>query len=356
MNFVPLPSGSSAMPEHPVTVASATLEPAINNNDRGLLFYPVSIENLDQQGTNLYASIGAIKNIVDSRTRVPHLILHITDAIYAFNYMIEDPQLTSEDARARAIAKGAQWVQQNYTIWANEFHQFMPIVMYWRQWDDKHGDEYCQVLKQLTDMCTPAHPTFNKAFYDKVHEDSESYISRHLQLSDDADVAEVKRIRELSEQFVVHECTGYVLIGRHLIGDYLEALKTQEPLMEQTLRQTGSFERIYRLYPNGGELKSIKWLRANPEIVTGVQKTKTVSINIKEQPLAKDHAFRPLHSVQLPNGHKTSGRNGKINPGPTKAVGGHKYHIDFPVRSYDRPRHHRAAGLGAASLAALKAS
>ena len=343
MNY--MPADKELPDQDPVTVASAVIRPSIGN--RGLLFYPVSMGNPSHQGSKLYASLGAIKDIKHPDTGLPNLVIHITDAIYAFNYMIRDPSLTYEAARTMAATNGRNWVNENLTIINGELG-FLPIVMYWRQWEDIRGTEYRDVLKQLTDMCNPKSPKYSPAFYKKVQEDSEGYIARHTGLSNTGVPEEAKRVRELSEQFVVHECAGYVLIGRHVIEDYLSALANKEPRIEQRIRDTGGLsDGIIRLYPGGGELKAIKWLKSNPPI-RGAEKVRTVSIVITSNAVSENATLQPLHMARL-------GERGAAIKTETAGARERKHHGEFANDSH-RPSNQRYAGLNKAFLAGLKAS
>src|ERR1700679_2187208 len=104
-----------------MTIASVKL-----TKNRGLMFYAVSLLNPLHSHNNLHASMKAIKHIIHPETKRPNIVIHVTDSIYAFNFMTENPELTYEDARTMARAIGQEWVSRNLRGIANQL-DVMPV-------------------------------------------------------------------------------------------------------------------------------------------------------------------------------------------------------------------------------------
>src|SRR5262249_38089179 len=105
----------------------------------------------------------------------------------------------------------------------------------------------------------------------------------------------------LSKQFVLHECAGYILIGRHVIADYMAVLDNSEPLAvlaAKTVRERGGLsDGIIRLYP-GGHLKSIDWLQKS-SVVRGAEKISSAKIELTQHITSNALAMRPMHHIKM---------------------------------------------------------
>jgi hypothetical protein len=276
-------------------IASASVNLARN---RGLKFYAVSLFNPLHRDANLYASMKAIVSVLQAEAEIPNFAVHITDAIYAFNFMIDNPRLSYDEAKALAREAGNEWANAHMTQVINLL-DFQPVVFNWSHWQDKRNEEYTAVLVQLQDLQSSTNETF-RAFRIAADADVERFVSlsinRRQLKAIETDSTERERIRSLCMQFVLHEAAGYTLIGRHIVDDYMRIVRDTQPRLAAIIESDGGLtDGAFRLYP-GGQLKCIEWLQRNgkklPESLRGAEGISPVKIHLTHSPASNEDVFK----------------------------------------------------------------
>lgn len=310
------------------TLVSASLK--LDREHRGLMFYAVSLLNPLHRNANLDAAMTAIKHFVHPETHMPNLVIHITDGIYAFNFMIENPALDYAAAKVKARALGNEWAGNHMTRITDEIG-FQPVVFNWSQWQDKRPEEYAEVLEELRDLQAREDCEFRRAFESDVERFVERAIGRRRAEGHDTGETERARVRSFSMLFVLHEATGYILIGRHIVADYLEVVRTTYPDLSTVLEDLGGLpDGAFRLYP-GGQLACIEWLQRNrdklPRTLWGAEGVRPIRIDLETVTTSNHNAFRPFAEIfrkdkfqRAGASHGPSGSKPPLAPGRVNSV------------------------------------
>jgi hypothetical protein len=235
----------------------------------------------------------------------PNIVIHVTDSIYAFNFMTENPDLTYQDARVMARAAGLDWVNGNLTD-ILLLLDFIPAIFHWDQWDEKHGEEYVEVLAQLTELQSGDKENLPE-FRSAVEVDVDRFVTHTMEKRAANDVEtdspERDRIRRNSLQLVLHENAGYILIGRHIIRDYMDVLRENQPDYATVIEAHGGLmDGAFRIYP-GGQLKSIEWLQKNrrklPQSLWGAERVTPIKIEFRHIETSNENAFRTAEEIEF---------------------------------------------------------
>ena len=302
-------------PTYIYTIASIKL-----SKTRGLMFYAVSLLNPLHTYNHLDSAIAAMKPFIHPETRRPNVVVHVTDGIYAFNFMTDDPDLSYEDAREMARAAGRKWIKENMFRFVR-YLGFVPVVFHWDQWDGKHAQEYDAALAQLSELRRGDNEAFRE-YLNAVDHDVDRFVARTVEKrgaeGSQVDSRELARIRENSLQFVIHENSGYILIGRHIVADYMEVLRAKQPDYATVIEGHGGLmDGAFRLYP-GGQLKSIEWLQKNrkklPQSLWGAERVTPIKIEFRYIETSNEYAYRTPDEIEFLDNLKAVRRRSESRP------------------------------------------